>query len=63
VTKYHDIEKVLFKDDAMILTVDGKEYSLVFEGHFAKTCQSLAGRESSLRNIAIGIWHPLPAHR
>ena len=30
-TMYHDIEKVLFQDDTMILTVDGKEYSLALK--------------------------------
>jgi len=25
--KYHDIQKVYFKDDAIMLTVDGREYS------------------------------------
>jgi hypothetical protein len=27
--KYHTIEKVIFKGDAMLLTVDGKEYSFL----------------------------------
>ena len=27
--KHHEIEKVLFKDEVMFLTVDGKEYSFV----------------------------------
>ncbi|MEK6699677.1 MAG: DUF2442 domain-containing protein [Nitrospirota bacterium] len=26
-TRYHEIEKVLFKDDTVIIMVDGKEYS------------------------------------
>jgi hypothetical protein len=30
-TTYRDIEKVLFQNDAMILTVDGKEYSLALK--------------------------------
>jgi len=25
--KYHDIQKILFRDDAMLLTVDGQEHS------------------------------------
>lgn len=25
--KYHDVQKVLFQDDVMLLTVDGQEYS------------------------------------
>jgi hypothetical protein len=43
-TMSHDIEKVLFQDDTMILTVDGKEYSLALKDISQKTCQSLAGR-------------------
>jgi hypothetical protein len=30
-TRYHDIEKVLFQDDSMILMVDGKKYSFVLK--------------------------------
>ncbi len=30
-TRYHDIEKILFRDDTMILKVDGKEYSFVLK--------------------------------
>ena len=30
-TRHHDIEKVLFRDDTMILTVDGKEYSFALK--------------------------------
>jgi len=30
-TRHHDIEKVLFKDDTMILKVDGKEYSFALK--------------------------------
>jgi len=27
--KYHEIEKILFENEVMVLTVDGKEYSFV----------------------------------
>lgn len=30
-TRYHNIEKVLFQDDTMILKVDGKEYSFALK--------------------------------
>jgi Protein of unknown function (DUF2442) len=29
--RHHDIEKILFRDDTMILTVDGKEYSFALK--------------------------------
>ncbi len=30
-TRYHNIEKVLFQDDTMILVIDGKEYSFALK--------------------------------
>jgi len=49
--KYHDVQKVLFQEDAMALTVDGKEYSFPLSA-ISKKLQSASRHERETFDIS-----------
>ena len=59
--KYHDVQKVLFQEDTMVLTVDGKEYSFPLSA-ISKRLQSASRHERENFEISpsgYGIHWPL----
>ena len=59
--KYHDVQDVSFRNDTMILTVDGREYSVQLAG-VSKRLESASSHEREVFEISpsgYGIHWPL----